>query len=176
MKATGIIRRIDELGRIVIPKEMRKSLRIKEGENLEIFVDSNDNIVLKKYSAIKNLEDLAQSLTEAINSFVKKNVIITDNDTILAVSGSLKKNLLSKPISEELESKILRREELLEHHSKKIFLTLDYGIEGTYTVSPIIVNGDSVGIVMIFSDKEVIDNNDFKLVQIAAKFLNNHLE
>ena len=63
MKATGIIRRIDALGRIVIPKEMRKSLRIKEGENLEIFVDSNDNIVLKKYSAIKNLEDLAQSLT-----------------------------------------------------------------------------------------------------------------
>ena len=176
MKATGIIRRIDELGRIVIPKEIRKSLRIKEGENLEIFVDNNDNIVLKKYSAIKKLDDLAQELTESINSFVKKNVIITDNDTILAASGAFKKNLLSKPISDELESKIFRREELLERHSKTLSLTLNEEIEATYTVSPIIVSGDTVGLVMIFSSKEIVDETDFKLVQILSKFLNNHLE
>ena len=87
MKATGIIRRIDELGRIVIPKEIRKTLRIKEGESLEIFVDNSENIVLKKYSIIKKMDDFAQDFVDAICSFIKHNVIIANNDTILAVSG-----------------------------------------------------------------------------------------
>lgn len=176
MKATGIIRRIDELGRIVIPKEMRKSLRIKEGENLEIFVDNDENIVLRKYSAIKKLTDLAQDLTDSIYSFVKQNVIITDNDNILAVTGPLKKEYLNKPISEQIENKISRREEMIEKHNKKIYIIDDDGIDATYAVSPIIINGDTVGLVMILSNKDIISDDDFKLVQIASKFLTTHLE
>lgn len=176
MKATGIIRRIDELGRIVVPKEIRKNLRIKEGESLEIFVDSNENIVLKKHSLIKKMDDLAQNFTDAIYSFIKHNVIIADNNTILAASGSMKKEYLNKPISVELENKINRREEMIEKHSKPINIIDDKQITATYVISPIIVNGDIVGTVMIFSTDKEVDDIDYKIVQIASKFLTTHLE
>ena len=176
MKATGVIRRIDDLGRIVIPKEIRKTLRIKEGESLEIFVDNNEQVILKKHSMVKKLSDLAQELTDSIHTFSKNNVLITDNDNILAISGNLKKQYLNLPISEELENKINRREEMLERHSKLIHIIEDEGIEATFAVSPIIVNGDTVGLVMILSNKEIVTEDDFKLAQIAAKFLTTHLE
>ena len=176
MKATGIIRRIDELGRIVVPKEIRRNLRIKEGENLEIFVDSNENIVLKKHSLIKKMDDLAQNFTDAIYSFIKNNVIISDNNTILAASGNMKKEYLNKPISTELENKINRREEMIEKHNKSISIIEDKPINATYAISPIIVNGDTVGTVMIFSEDKEVDDIDYKLVQIASKFLTSHLE
>ena len=83
MKSTGIIRRIDELGRIVIPKEIRKNLRIKEGENLEIYIE-NDNIILKKYSLLKNLTDIAAIYVEVLNSLIKDNIVIIDSDTVIA--------------------------------------------------------------------------------------------
>lgn len=175
MKATGIIRRIDELGRIVIPKEIRKTQRIKEGENLEIYVDNQDNIILRKYSAMKKMEDFAQDFTDAIHSFIKHNIFITDNDTILAFSGPLKKEYNQKTISEELETKIKRRENMIEKHNKKIHLIEDKEEEGTYAVSPIIVNGDTAGIVMIFSKEEPVEEEDFKIVQIASRFLETHL-
>ena len=175
MKATGIIRRIDELGRVVIPKEIRRNLRIKDGENLEIFVENNENIVLKKYSIIKGLEDFAQDFTDAIHSFVKGNVIIADNDNVLAVSGNLKKDLLNKNISEDLEEKISRREEMIEKHKKKFKIVENKEIECTYTISPIILNGDAVGTILIIGTDENIEDDDFKIVKIASKFLNNHL-
>ena len=176
MKATGIIRRIDELGRIVIPKEIRKTLRIKEGESLEIYVDDSENIVLKKYSLIKKMEDFAQDFVDAIHSFIKHNVVITDNDTILAISGPLKKEYLNKNISSELESKINRREEMLEKHKKEFSLIEEKEMEGTYAISPIIVNGDTAGTVLIISTDDPVDEMDLKLAQIASKFLNSHLE
>lgn len=174
MKTTGIIRRIDELGRIVIPKEIRKSLRIKEGESLEILIN-NEDIILKKYSMIKNLNNFAQDIADAIHSFIKHSVLITDNDNILAVSGSLKKELLNKPIGSDLEIKINRREEILEKHKKPIKITQDE-MECTYVATPIITNGDVIGLVMILSKDDIVDEVDLKLVQIASKFLSNHLE
>jgi len=176
MKATGIIRRIDELGRIVIPKEIRKTLRIKEGENLEIYVDKEDNIILRKYSLIKRLNDFAQDFADSIHSFIKHTVLITDNDTILAFSGPLKKEYLNKNISSELETKINRREEMLERHKKTLNLIEDKTIEATYAVSPVIVNGDTVGLVMILSTEDMVEDIDLKIAQIASKFLNTHLE
>lgn len=176
MKATGIIRRIDELGRIVIPKEIRKTLRIKEGENLEIFVDNDDNIILRKHSLIKKMEDFAQDFTDSIHSFIKHNVIITDNDNILAISGSLKKEYNKKEISEELENKIKRRENMIEKHNKKIKLIDEKEIDATYAVSPIVINGDTVGMVMILSEQNAVEDTDLKIVQIAARFLETHLE
>lgn len=176
MKATGIIRRIDELGRIVIPKEIRKTLRIKEGENLEIYVDKDENIILKKHSLIKKLNDFAQDFSDSIHSFIKHNVIITDNDTILAISGNLKKEYLNTSISLDIENKINRREEMVEQHKKKISLSEDKTIEATYAVSPIIVNGDTVGLVMILSVDDIVSEEDLRIAQIASKFLNTHLE
>ncbi|MEG2322138.1 MAG: stage V sporulation T C-terminal domain-containing protein [Bacilli bacterium] len=176
MKATGIIRRIDELGRIVIPKEIRKTLRIKEGENLEIFVDEQESIILKKYSLMQKMNDLAQDFADAINSFVKYNVFITDNDIIMAVSGPLKKTYLNKNISEELESKLKRREEMIEKHPKSIKLTDDKEEVGTYAISPIIVNGDATGLVLILSLEDKVDDVCLKISQITSKFLKTHLE
>jgi len=176
MKATGIIRRIDELGRIVIPKEIRKSLRIKEGENLEIYVDKDENIILKKHSLVKRLSDFAQDFADSAYSYIKHNVIITDNNSIIAVSGNLKKDYLNQPISVYLESKINSREEIFEASKRKIELIDDVSIEATYTMSPIIVNGDTSGAVIILSSNEEITDLDYKLVQILSNFFRSHLE
>ena len=176
MKATGIIRRIDELGRIVVPKEIRRNLRIKDGENLEIFIEGEDSIVLKKHSAIKNISDFGQNFTDSIYNFLKHNIIICDNNTVLAASGNLKKEIIGKNISEELENKINRREEMLENHKKTIKIIEEKEYEATYAISPIIAHGDVFGTVLIFSlDKEITDN-DYKIVQIVSKIFNTHLE
>ena len=174
MKTTGIVRRIDELGRIVIPKEIRRSLRIREGDSLEILIN-NEDIILRKYSVIKNLDEFAQNITDSIHFFIRNNVLITDTNSILAVSGSLKKELLNKNIGTDLESKIKRREEMLEKHKKPLKIT-DTELECTYAVSPVIVAGDVIGLVMIISTEDNVEDIDLKLVQIASKFLTNHLE
>ena len=168
---TGVIRRIDELGRIVIPKEIRRSLRIKEGESLEILVE-NESIILRKYSLMKNLNDFAQNITDSIKSFIINTVLICDTDSIIAVSGDLKKQLLNKKIGSDLEVKLNRREEMLEKHKKLIKISDE--IECCYAVSSIIVNSDVIGLVMILGDE--VDETDLKLTQIASKFLTNHLE
>ena len=98
MSTTGIIRRIDELGRIVIPKEIRKNLRIKNGDNLEILVEG-ENITLKKYSQIENLESIASMYADSFYQVLKYNVIITDTDKIVAVGGNLKKKYMNNGIS-----------------------------------------------------------------------------
>ena len=176
MKATGVVRRIDELGRIVIPKEIRKTLRIKEGENLEIFIDDKENVVLKKYSLMNKIEDFAQNLTDTLNSFLKHNIIITDNDSIIAASGKYKKKYLNKSISSSLENMLFRREKVLENYNKKISLINEEEIEVTYAVSTIISNGDITGLVIIFDDEALIDETDFQICQIVSNFLGKHLE
>ena len=176
MKATGVVRRIDELGRIVIPKEIRKTLRIKEGENLEIFIDDKQNIVLKKYSLMNKIEDFAQLLSDSVNSLLKHNIIITDNDSIIAASGKYKKKYLNKSISSNLENMLHKREKSLEKYNKKMKIINDEEIECTYTLSTIISNGDVSGLVMIFDDEALIDEVDFSICQIVSNFLGKHLE
>ena len=176
MKATGVVRRIDELGRIVIPKEIRKTLRIKEGENLEIFIDDKQNVVLKKYSLMNKIEDFAQNFTDTINSFLKHNIIITDNDSIIAVSGKYKKKYLNKSIGKNLENIIFKREKILEKYNKKINVINDEELEVTYTASTIISNGDVCGLVIIFDDEALVDEIDFQICQIVSNFLGKYLE
>lgn len=176
MKATGVVRRIDDLGRIVIPKEIRKNLRIHEGENLEIFVDKDENIVLKKYSLMNKLEDLASDFTDSIHTFTNHNVIITDTDKIIAISGPLKKDYLDKPISNSLAISINRRENILENHKKTINLIDDDEIEATYAMSTIVANGDAVGLVIVISVDDSVTETDDKIVRITSKFLAKHLE
>lgn len=176
MKATGVVRRIDELGRIVIPKEIRKNLRLREGENIEIYVDKEENIVLKKYSIVKKLGDFAQDFADSIYAFLKHNIIITDNDTIIAASGDLKKEYLGKPISENLIFSIKRRENILEKHNKKIKIIDDNELNGTYVINSILVNGDVVGLVIIFSLKDNISEVEERVAGIASQFLAKYIE
>ena len=176
MKSTGVIRRIDDLGRIVIPKEIRKSLRIHDGENLEIFIENENKIVLQKFSLMGKITDFAQSFTDSINAFVKKNVVITDNNNIIAFSGQNKKEYLDKPISEQLDDFIQRRDSILEKHQKELKLTESNSINCTYVFKTIIANGDALGLVMIFSEEERTMEIDERIVQIASEFLSKYLE
>ena len=113
MKTTGVIRRIDELGRIVIPKEIRKNIRIKNGESVEIFVEG-DSIILKKFSQIESLENVSVNYVEAFNQIIKHNIIVTDRDTVIAVAGPLKTKYLGKEINEFTERSIERRDSYSE--------------------------------------------------------------
>ena len=176
MKATGIVRRIDELGRIVIPKEIRKTLRIKDGENLEIYVAPDESIILKKHSLLKKMESFAQDLCDSVHTFIKENIIITDSDKIIAASGELKKKLIEQELSDEIDSKIIRREEMLEKHIKPLNITNDISIECTYAISPIIINGDCTGSVIIISKNKTIDETTFKITQIVSEFIKKNIE
>lgn len=174
MKITGMIRRIDELGRIVIPKEIRKSLRIQDGESMEIFVDE-DSIILKRHMLMNKLEGLAQNFTDAIYNLIKKNVLITDIDKIVAYSGTNKKEYLNKEISDELVEKIKRREFLLEKHKKNLNLINNKSIECTYAVNTILINGDAVGLIIIYSSNEKLSEVDSNIIKIIANFLERYL-
>lgn len=172
MKATGVVRRIDDLGRIVIPKEIRRNLRIRDGESLEIFVDGN-NIILKKFSIMRNVDEYAINMADALYSITKKNVVITDTDSVIACSSNLKE-ILNKSISDSLGVSIKRRESILEKYDKLLCLTADYNVNCKYAMNAIVANGDSVGLVVIFGDN--IDDDDMKMSVIASKILSKAIE
>ena len=171
--STGIVRRIDELGRIVIPKEIRKSLRIKNGDNLEILVEG-DNITLKKYSQIENATDMAAIYAESFYQVLKYNVIITDTDKVVAASGSLKKKYLNMGISDSLTTMIERRDSFVERKKSSIEISPGLTEYGYYTVATIINNGDSIGSVIILSLDTPMLEQEEKLAMILANMLSNY--
>ena len=171
--STGIVRRIDELGRIVIPKEIRKNLRIKNGDNLEIVVDG-ENITLKKYSQIENAMDMAQIYAESFYQVLKYNVIVTDTDKIVAIAGNLKKKYINMGISESIERMIERRDTFVERKKKEIEISPGIKEFGYYTVSTIINNGDSIVAVIILSTETPMLEQEEKLGMILANMLSNY--
>ena len=151
MKATGIVRRIDDLGRVVIPKEIRRTLRIREGDPLEIFVDRDGEVILKKYSPISELSDFAKEYAEALYDSLGNPILICDRDAYIAVAGSSKKDYLNRNISDLVEKTMEDRTSVIITQQGEVAL-ID-GIEETissYTVGPIIANGDPIGAVIIF--------------------------
>ena len=175
MKSTGVVRRIDDLGRIVIPKEIRRNLRIKEGDNLEVFIEE-ENIILKKYSMMNKINDLAQELTDAIYTFTKHNVFITDTNTILAGSGTLKKDYIKMPISNFIEKSIGRREKILENYFKELNFVNKETIECSYILSTILVNGEATGMIVIISEDEKLSDVEMQLASIVSSFMTKYLE
>ena len=173
MKATGVVRRIDDLGRIVIPKEIRRNLRIRDGESLEIFVDG-DNVVLKKFSIMRNVDDYACNLVDSMYSILKKSVVITDGDSVIACSNDVKE-LLNKSISENLCNSIKRREKIIEKYNKDLFITDDFSLNSKYVINSVIANGDSVGLVIIFDSFDISDD-DMLMALIASKILSKSIE
>ncbi len=183
MKATGVVRRIDDLGRVVIPKEIRKTLRIKEGDPLEIFTDKEGEIILKKYSPIGELTEFATGYAETLAKTTGHIACITDKDTVIAVSGGLKKEFLEKDISEELEKLMDYKENYTskENNDLAIPIIKNESKERRYNsqvVYPIISDGDVIGSVILLSK----DNNtkmtevEQKVVQSAASFLGSQME
>jgi len=173
MKATGVVRRVDDLGRIVIPKEIRRNLRIRDGESLEIFVDNND-IVLKKFSIMKNVDEYASNLVDSLYSLLKKSVVITDSDSVIACSSDVK-GILNKSISEKMSSCIKRRESIIEKYNKDLVITDDFSMDCKYVINTIIANGDSVGLVIVF-DVDEIGPDDMLIASLACKILSKSIE
>ncbi len=174
MKTTGVIRRIDELGRIVIPKEIRKNLRVKNGESLEIFVES-DSIILKKFSQIESLEDVSVNYVEAFNQIIKHNIIVTDRDKVIAVAGPLKKKYLGKNINEFTERSIERRDSFSDKQKRNFKIIEDEEELGYFSFSSIVDNGDAIGSVIIVSTDTPITDMEDKLVVVLSKLLSNSL-
>ncbi len=170
---TGIIRRIDELGRIVIPKEIRKTLRIKNGDNLEIVVDG-ESIILRKYSQIENITDMATVYAESFFQVLKYNVIITDTDRIIAVAGNLKNKYLNMGISDSLTSMIERRDSFVARKKDSIEIITGIKEYGYYAMATIINNGDSIGSVIILSLDTPMLEQEEKLAKILANILSNY--
>ena len=175
MKATGVVRRIDDLGRIVIPKEIRKTLRIKDGEYLQFFLES-ENIVLQKYSPMVGLRDFYKDYVNSIYSEIGGNVLITDREKIVAISGSLKKNYQDKRISSYLDNIIQNRIISYSLEKTNIDLINETLNNVSYVIAPIISDGDAIGAVIILSIEEEINDFIVKTGSIAAKFLGKYIE
>lgn len=170
---SGIVRRIDELGRIVIPKEIRKNLRIKEGDTLEIFVEK-EKIILDKSSIFDNLKSLSQNLTDSIYNYVKKEVLITDRDKIIAYSGERKKEYINKKISDSVIKKIVNREEIVQ---KGVITIIDKEeMDCYYIFNTLTINGDEIGSIIMYSDELQIKEGEIRILEICKTFLENYLE
>lgn len=181
MKATGIVRRIDDLGRVVIPKEIRRTLRLREGTPLEIFTDREGEIILKKYSPMVELTAFAAQYAESMAQSTGLMVCITDRDQIIAVSGGPKKDLLQKNISKQLEHAINDRETIVAAKDEKPFVQIaSEEVEGmtAQVITPIICEGDAIGAVVLLSrePRAKFGEMEVKLVSTAAGFLGRQME
>ncbi len=180
MKATGIVRRIDELGRVVIPKEIRRTLRIKEGDPLEIFTE-RDELMLKKYSLITTLDNFAEGIAKSLNEMSGHLSVVCDTDVILCAYGENKKSVTNKDLSTKLVDILRDRKSYIA--SKKEGETIvplnDNSIEfSAQIIVPIVAGGDCLGGVIMLSTKEGVSfgSNEIKMCQLTANILANQFE
>ena len=180
MKATGIVRRIDDLGRVVIPKEIRRTLRIRESDPLEIFTDREGEIILKKYSPIGEMNTFAKQYAESLCQVSGHVAMIADRDQFIAVSGGMK-GLIGKSLSRELEDKMNARENVIASKGDRSFIPLTQEREDNFwqeAISPIICEGDVIGAVILASmnEEEKMGEVERKLIQSASGFLGRQME
>ncbi|MCL2617136.1 MAG: stage V sporulation protein T [Defluviitaleaceae bacterium] len=180
LKATGIVRRIDDLGRVVIPKEIRRTLRIREGDPLEIFTDREGEIILKKYSPIGELGAFAKEYAESLSQTSGHITCIVDKDQIIAVSGAAKKEFLEKHISSSLEKAINQRNVVSAIRGDSNFVPiLEDDVAQSYKhelITPIISEGDVLGAIIFLSGDKKMGEVEGKLAQTAAGFLGKQME
>ena len=181
MKATGIVRRIDDLGRVVIPKEIRRTLRLREGTPLEIFTDREGEIIFKKYSPMAELGTFAAQYADALAAGSGHMVCITDRDQVLAVSGGMKKEIRQKGISEDLSRLLSRRETLTASRGDARFIPILAEENPEYlseTNVPILCEGDVIGSVILAGreEKSRMGETEKKLAATASGFLGKQME
>ena len=168
MKATGIVRRVDELGRLVIPKEIRRTMRLAEGTPLEIFTDREGQIILKQYA-------------ESVEQTMNQKVAVSERDQIIAVAGGGKRELLGKTISRQLEEMIINRENSIQAGLDKKTIPLISGDEDSYSaqaIYPICCEGDCIGAVILYSreNQTHFSETEYKAAACAASFLGKQME
>ena len=180
MKATGIVRRIDDLGRVVIPKEIRRTLRIREGDPLEIFTDRDGEVIFKKYSPVGELLSFASQYAETLYKTSSIPIIITDRDMVVAYAGVPKKEAADKKVSHETEA-IMESRQLYTFSPNSALQSAVDGSEKLHISAcmPILAEGDIIGsVISVLSEDErnAPDETEIKLIQTAAAFLSKQLE
>lgn len=183
MKATGIVRRIDDLGRVVVPKEIRRTLRIREGDPLEIFTDKDGSVVLKKYSPIGELSEFARDFSGAIENAVDHTVLICDKDAVISVSGEFKREYAARPISRQLEAVIDSRTPFMKNSAEAgscipIYEGEDVSKIHAQIIRPILSEGQTIGAVIIIGKQrgDVFGEVELKSLEVAAGFLGSQME
>ena len=162
MKATGIVRRIDDLGRVVVPKEIRRVLRIREGDPLEIFTNNTGEVILKKYSPINDLSEVANEYAETVSKILGGTIIVSDTDQIIAASGIGRKEFNDKKVDSELD-KIIQSKNRYTADSK--------------IVVPILSHGDPIGSITILpKENHLLGDVELKIAEFGASFLAKQLE
>lgn len=184
MRATGIVRRIDELGRVVIPKEIRRTLRIREGDPLEIYTDRDGEVILKKYSPIGEMSGFAKDYTESLFRSLGHIAVIVDRDQVVAASGVPRKELWDKPISHDLETAIAGRQTLALNRTsggRMMAVTNEEDQGSSYTaqvISPIIADGEAIGAVLLMSRENGarMGDTEMKVAETAAGIVGRQME
>ena len=162
MKATGIVRRIDDLGRVVVPKEIRRVLRIREGDPLEIYTNNTGEVILKKYSPINDLGDFAKEYAETVSKILGGTIIVSDTDQFIAASGISRKEYADKHIDPELD-KIIQSKNRYSNNSK--------------IVVPIVSHGDPIGSITILpKENQTLGDVELKIAEVGASFLARQME
>ena len=183
MKATGMVRRIDDLGRVVIPKEIRRTMRIREGDPLEIYTDREGEVIFKKYSPIGELQGFASEYADTLHKTSSLPIFICDRDAVIAVSGASKREYMDKRISKDLEDIIESRSLYHKKDSRELLSIIDHS--GEFYIScamPILAEGDIIGCVVsgwqngIPINEKISDEIEMKLIQTAGIFLGKQLE
>ena len=180
MKATGIVRRIDDLGRVVIPKEIRRTMRIREGDPLEIYTDREGEVIFKKYSPIGELSTFAAQYADTLHKICELNVVICDRDGVIACAGVPKKEYMDRSVTEEMENIIEGRSFYQYKQNDAPICVTHSGSHFVHCAMPIITEGDIIGCVCSVSKSEnqpeVPSDSEIKLIQTASNFLSRQLE
>ena len=179
MKATGIVRRVDDLGRIVIPKEIRRTLKIREGDPLEIYTEKDGGVIFRKYSPMGDLQDFASQICDSIGSNTGRIAAVADRDAIIALSGAPKRDLVDKPNSQELD-KLMEQRKNYRYTQGETLLRASEGSDKYHlgVAAPILSQGDLMGCVMLLlgEDGQPLSESDQKLAQSFAGFLGKQME
>ena len=179
MKATGIVRRVDDLGRIVIPKEIRRTLKIREGDPLEIYTEKDGGVIFRKYSPMGDLMDFAVQMCESIGANTGHIAAVSDRDSIIALSGAPKRELVDKPNSQELE-RLMEQRKNYRYQPGETRIRATDGTDKYHlgVAAPILSQGDLMGCVMLLLPENgaAMAEADQRLAQTAAAFLGKQME
>mgnify|MGYP002542363455 CR=1 FL=1 len=178
MKATGIVRRIDDLGRVVIPKEIRRTMRIREGDPLEIYTTKDGEVIFKKYSLLGGLEDFAAQFCDTLSHSTEFTAAVTDRDAIIAVAGVGKRELLGKGITAQLEQ-VMENRRIYQYDGQGPQIPVSDSSDRLMAIvaAPILSEGDLLGLVLFISDSPAAAGDaEYKLAQTVAAFLGRHME
>ncbi|MCQ2538925.1 MAG: AbrB/MazE/SpoVT family DNA-binding domain-containing protein [Acetatifactor sp.] len=180
MKATGIVRRIDDLGRVVIPKEIRRTLHIRESDPLEIYTDTEGQVILRKYSPIGEMSTFAKQYAESLAQVSGHAALIADRDRFIAAAGGYRQ-LIGKNVGKQMDEKVHGREAVLATKGDRNFIKVCDETEDEYqheAIAPILCEGDIVGsVVLLQNDKRTnMGEVEQKLLQSAAAFLGRQME